>query len=306
MGALALLGLAVVLFIVYGIVRTGQRRVHKHGIHALTWRWLTGAAWHGDPVTDAGWLRPGRKALTRTGHASRFHHLPRWRRALWRAGPTLAVPLIIWGLVADASATMLGLKAAAAAAAAFAAWRSWSGWRRRKHRRTWLLPAHTAIAPIVNVPLPRAARALAVGHGGPLARRAHPAARVRPRPEDRRQGRAPGQPEARHGIPGREVAPGRAALAADPGEVRAAPGAGHPQRHPRGHRARGARRARHRDRQARDHRHRQPAQRLPALRDLDGYPGAGSRTWPRSSWSRSSCAARSSWSWTRSGSATRG
>jgi hypothetical protein len=154
MGAVAVLGLAVAAFIAYGIARTGQRRVHKHGIHALTWRFLTGMAWHGNPVTDAGWLRPGRKALTRTGHASRFHHLPRWRRALWRSGPALAIPLTGWGLIADFAATVLALKAAAAAAVVFAAWRSWTGWRRRKHRRTWLLPAHMALAPVVSVPLP--------------------------------------------------------------------------------------------------------------------------------------------------------
>lgn len=149
-----LLLLAAVLFAVTGIVRTGERRIHKHGIHALAWRWLSGAAWHGDPVTDAGWLRPGRKALTRTGHASRFHHLPRWRRAAWRTGITAAVAAVLWGMIAAPAVTMLALKAAAAAGIVAGGWMAWRAWCRRQHRRTWLLPAHAAIAPIAGIPLP--------------------------------------------------------------------------------------------------------------------------------------------------------
>ncbi len=154
MTVVLLLLLVVALFAVIGFVRTGQRRVHKHGIHALTWRWLSGAAWHGDPVTDAGWRRPGKKALTRTGHASRFHHLPRWRRAAWRTGTTAAVAAVLYGLAVAPAATVAALKAATAVSLAACCWAAWLAWRRRQHRHTWLLPAHTAIAPIIGVPLP--------------------------------------------------------------------------------------------------------------------------------------------------------
>ena len=50
---------AVVLFAVTGILGHGQKRLDKHGIHALAWRFLTGHPWHGTAITDAGWLRKG-------------------------------------------------------------------------------------------------------------------------------------------------------------------------------------------------------------------------------------------------------
>jgi len=154
MTTVLLLLLVVALFTVWGIIRTGQRRVHSHGIHALAYRWFTGMAHHGDPVTDAGWVRPGKKALTRTGHASRFHHLPRWRRAAWRTGTTAAVAAVLYGLAVAPAATVAALKAAAAVSLAACCWAGWRAWRRHQHRHTWLLPAHVAIAPIAGIPLP--------------------------------------------------------------------------------------------------------------------------------------------------------
>ena len=80
---------AVVLFAVTGVFGHGQKRLSQHGIHALTWRFLTGHPWHGTAITDAGWLRPGVKALTRTGYAPRFHFRPRWQRTLMPPGARL-------------------------------------------------------------------------------------------------------------------------------------------------------------------------------------------------------------------------
>ena len=34
------------------------------------WRFMTGEAHHGHPVTDRGWFRAGQRALTPTGHAT--------------------------------------------------------------------------------------------------------------------------------------------------------------------------------------------------------------------------------------------
>ena len=80
----------VVLFAAYGVARHLDARVRKHGPHALTWRWLTAEAWHGRPITNRGWTRPGTKALTPTGHAHRRYYWPRWRHTLWRLQWTLA------------------------------------------------------------------------------------------------------------------------------------------------------------------------------------------------------------------------
>lgn len=121
------------------------------------WRWLSGEAHHGSPVTDAGWFRPGQKALTRTGHATRWWHLPRWKRAAWRTGGT--------GIAAGLAAAWLTSPlitewAAACSCFALAAFLGWLGVRRMlasRAQRTWLHPLHLAAHELAGIP--RAARA---------------------------------------------------------------------------------------------------------------------------------------------------
>lgn len=146
--------LAVALVAVYGFATVASNRVRKHGFLILVWRFLTGHPWHGKPVTDAGWLRPGGKALTRTGHASRFHHRPRWQRALYRTGSTVGVIAAAYGLLVARTTTEKALAAAVLATFLLVVWRAWRAFRRRVHRRTWITPLHAAVAPLVGVPLP--------------------------------------------------------------------------------------------------------------------------------------------------------
>ena len=143
----------VVLFALTGILHHGQLRLNKHGIHALTWRFLTGHPWHGQAITDAGWLRPGVKALTRTGYAPRFHFRPRWQRTLMRAGGTLAFILICYGLMVNMQMTIDFLLAAIGILVILGCWRAWLRWRRRKHRRAWVEPVHAIVAPMVGIPV---------------------------------------------------------------------------------------------------------------------------------------------------------
>ena len=130
------------------------RHLHRtHGTLALLWRWFTGEPLDGGPRTDAGWFRPGVKALTRTGYASRWAHRRRELRAAGRTGGTLAAGAVAWGLVTHRAATLAGLCGVAAVAVAVAAWASWrtvAGWR---HTRAWVRPLHLALAPVVGVPL---------------------------------------------------------------------------------------------------------------------------------------------------------
>ena len=149
--------LAVVpLIALLGLLETGQRRFRAHGFIILAWRFLTGHPWHGKPVTDAGWLRPGKKALTRTGHASRFHHRPRWQRAAYRTGSLLAATLALYGLLIARTVTLTALAAATLALTVLGCVRAWRAVRRRKHRRTWIDPLHVALAPLAGIPLPNA------------------------------------------------------------------------------------------------------------------------------------------------------
>lgn len=146
--------LGVPLIVLCALAEGGRRRFRAHGFIILAWRFLTGHPWHGKPVTDAGWLRPGTRALTRTGHASRFHHRPRWQRAAWRTGAVLAAALALYGLLIARALTLAALGLAAAALAVLGCLRAWRAARRRRHRRTWIDPLHVALAPLVGVPLP--------------------------------------------------------------------------------------------------------------------------------------------------------
>jgi hypothetical protein len=145
---------AVALFALTGILKHGQMRLNKHGIHALTWRWLTGQPWHGKPLTNAGWKRPGKgDAFTPTKHAPRFHYRLRWQRTIIRTGSTLALILILYGLIVNTRLTIIGLMAGTVAAAGWGCWRTWQRIQQRKHRRAWVEPVHSIVAPMVGVPV---------------------------------------------------------------------------------------------------------------------------------------------------------
>ena len=138
----------------WAVVTAIRKRVGRVGLARITVRWLLGRPWHGEPLTDAGFLRPGSKALTKTGHASRYHHRPHWQRAALRGGPTVAVVFALYGLLFYRAATLLALQCAAAAGLAAGAWYAWRRWARRKHRRSTLYPLHNALAQHLGVALP--------------------------------------------------------------------------------------------------------------------------------------------------------
>jgi hypothetical protein len=154
---LRVLAVVAVVVALWGIKRTAQSRLRKHGAHVLAWRWLTGAPWHGKPLTDAGWLRSGTQALTPTGHASRWQHKPRLRRAAWRSGGTIAALLTAMLLAKYPRPTALALASVVLVALAAGAVLAVRALLARKQRRTWLVPLHLAAHQLAGVP--RAERA---------------------------------------------------------------------------------------------------------------------------------------------------
>ncbi len=139
-----------------------------------TWRWLTGEAHHGNPITDAGWFRRGQRALTRTGHATRWWHLPRWKRTAVRTGGTLALVAILWGRLAYPQATDVILAALLLGLLVLAGWRVWVAVNGRRHRRTWLHPLHLAAHDLAGIPRAQAAASWITAEldGGGAVRRA--------------------------------------------------------------------------------------------------------------------------------------
>lgn len=143
----------VIAFAVLGVLAIARQRIRAHGPHVLAWRWLTGMPHHGDPLTDAGWGRPGTKALSQTGHVRRWWFRPREVRAAWRTGLTVAGFAAAWGLLFHRTATLLVIAVCAVAGMAFGMlWLvRWA--QTVKHRRTWLKPAHLQAAPLVGLPI---------------------------------------------------------------------------------------------------------------------------------------------------------
>ena len=115
-------------------------------------RWLTGGTHDGRIVTDAGVLRPGTRALTRTGHAHRWHYLPRWKRAAIRTGSTLAVILVAFGELTSPLVTTAAVALATAAGLTWGTLRAWRHVRTRRQRKTWLHPLHLAARDRLGLP----------------------------------------------------------------------------------------------------------------------------------------------------------
>jgi hypothetical protein len=129
-----------------------KTRVRRHGLLVLLYRWHSGNTHDAQPITDAGWFRPGVRAMTPTGHATRFWHLPRWKRAAWRSGCSLTVLtwLWLWLLSPVAATCLLAVALAGCGYLGYRKLRTLIGGRR--HRSTWLVPLHLAAHELAGIP----------------------------------------------------------------------------------------------------------------------------------------------------------
>jgi hypothetical protein len=152
-------GAALILAVLVAVAvhagwKTITERVHRVGLSRILVRFVRGRPWHGEPLTDAGFIRKGHKALTKTGHASRFAHRPEWQRILMRLVPLLAVVFGLYGLLYYRLFTVRAGEAATAAVAVWLGLLAWFRLRRSAHRRRYLSPLHAALAPHLKVALP--------------------------------------------------------------------------------------------------------------------------------------------------------
>lgn len=151
---LAVIGVVAVILAFATMAGIARAKVRRYGLLIIVWRWISGNAHHGKPITDAGWFRPGKKALTRTGHATRFWYMPRWQRMLWRFTGSLGAFLAVYGMLVAPLVTEIGLAAASLCGAAYGGKRARQALKGRQHHRSWTEPLHVALAPLVGVPLP--------------------------------------------------------------------------------------------------------------------------------------------------------
>lgn len=151
--AFALVIALVIILVARGWVKVVKQRAAAHGFLVLAGRWLAGHPWHGKPLTDAGWSRAGTRALTPTGHASRFWYRPQKHRMARRSGTALVTVTVLLGLLFDFWPTVAVLSAAVIAAAAYGTFAAVRWQRQRKHVKTWLYPAHLNAAPLAGHPV---------------------------------------------------------------------------------------------------------------------------------------------------------
>jgi hypothetical protein len=118
--------------------------------HVFAWRWFSGAAMHGRPMTDAGWFIKGNKALTVTGRAGRWHYLPRLVRAAVRTAGSVVTLTTLWGVREAPEVTAVTWAVIVTAAAGYGVWRGVRGVQEWKHYRSRIRPLAVALGPAVG------------------------------------------------------------------------------------------------------------------------------------------------------------
>lgn len=120
---------------------------------ARAWRYVTGAPRDGYVRTDATFFKPATAVLVPTGHTSRWHKMPGWKRAAWRLGaPAVGVAAPVGYL----EHPLLTTTAAALAGACMGAHgvRKTCRWAAdRKHRRSVVQPLLRSLVGPLGLPL---------------------------------------------------------------------------------------------------------------------------------------------------------
>ena len=147
----AVLAVAIGVAVLIVILKTA-RAIRANWLLVALWRFLSGEAHHGHPITDAGWFRPGVKALTRTGHAGRWWHRPRWERASHRTGGVLGFIALTWAFITYPWPTIIALCCWFVIGTVYGAYRLRLQLVRRQRDKTWLLPLHLAAYELAGQP----------------------------------------------------------------------------------------------------------------------------------------------------------
>lgn len=131
---LFLAGIAAVAIV--GMHDLARKRVKKHGVPILAWRWASGLPHHGGELPDG-----------------RFWARPRHHRAGRRILRTAAAVVLAWGLLFHGGATLLLIEVCAAGGIAWGIFAVVRWARGRRHHIVWVQPAHLVAAPLVGLPL---------------------------------------------------------------------------------------------------------------------------------------------------------
>lgn len=116
----------------------------------VTWRFITGNWMDGEPRTDAGWLRRGEEALTRSGYATRWSHLPRLHRAGWRLLSATVALVTLMGISAAPTITLIVWAVAVFTGSVYLGYRAHRALMLRQHHRAVVRPLYVALRQVIG------------------------------------------------------------------------------------------------------------------------------------------------------------
>src|SRR4051812_18824000 len=122
----------------------------KHTVPRVAYRYVSGRPLDGVRRTDCGYLRPGRKILHETGHASRWAMLPGWRRQVYRLGVPGALAASAAGYAIAPTPALTALGTIGATSAVVGTRRGVRAVRRRHHVREYVGPLASVLAPALG------------------------------------------------------------------------------------------------------------------------------------------------------------
>lgn len=120
------------------------------GLVKVTYRWNVGAELDGEPRTDATFWERGERALTKTGRASQWSYLPRWKRLVTRHVVFLGVVLTLYGASVAPTLTRLAWGLTVAGAAVWLGVKVRRAMLMREHRDMYVLPLGMTLGPMIG------------------------------------------------------------------------------------------------------------------------------------------------------------
>jgi len=122
-----------------------HHRTRKQTPLRVVLRYVAGRPLDGYPRSDAGFLRPGRRALTETGHASRWDMLPGWKKTAWRLGVPAGACLLDAAWLTHPQATVTTAVIVASYTTVRAARKTRRTLRMRRFTNTYIAPTLAAL-----------------------------------------------------------------------------------------------------------------------------------------------------------------
>jgi len=158
MPLIGIIGIVLAVWLVLkvpGMIKALLKQVFKDTIAVLVWRHFSGAHYHGNRVTNAGWWEHGsstkRHDYDRGTFMDRWEHKPRGHRMLWRWGCTVAFFGLGYGVIFYRTVTLHAAMSLIVYAVVVAGFVIEKKVRLRVHNRHLVNPIVKSLAPVLRL-----------------------------------------------------------------------------------------------------------------------------------------------------------